>query len=353
MSSRSCRVVKLPFQLLFLLLLITAGCGKNIESEVQTKSTERESPATESTGTPIAKASPRVVTDGLNRQVKLSRVPERIVSLAPKNTEELFAIGAGDRVVGVTSYCNFPTEARQRDQIGGFSSKSISLEKIVSLKPDLVVSAGEIHGPIVAELDRLEIPVMALNAESLDDLFRELKLLGTVVGCEEQATQLADRLQNRVRAVRDVSETIPQEKRASVFYMTWEEPLTAAGPSSYLGQMIQICGGANIFDDVTTRYPQISEEVLIDRNPEVILAASMGSMQRSVEGLRAKANWAELKAVRSGRIYLLDSDLVSRCGPRIVDALEDMAHALYPDKFPPRVSPANAQDRTLDGALPP
>ena len=116
-----------------------------------------------------------------------ARPPSRIVSLAPKNTEELFAIGAGSQVVGVTSYCNFPIEARQREQVGGFSSKSISLEKVVALHPDLVVSAGDIHTPIIAELDRLEHPVMALAAETVDELYVELKSLATLVGRETDA----------------------------------------------------------------------------------------------------------------------------------------------------------------------
>ncbi|MBI1895017.1 MAG: ABC transporter substrate-binding protein [Acidobacteria bacterium] len=335
--------------LLFLWLFAAAGCGTRLEPAAPTKSKEDLEIPDAAPSEPSHNEAPRTVTDSLHRKVTLPRRPERIVSLAPKNTEELFAVGAGDRVVGVTSYCNYPPESREREKIGGFSSKSISLEKIVSLQPELVVAAGRIHEPIIAELDRLDIPVVALGAESFDELFRELKMLGTLVGREKATGPLIERLRSRVRAIQEIAETIKPEKRVTAFYLTWDEPLTAAGPASYVGQMIEICGGANIISDASSQYPQISLEVLIDRNPDVILAASMGSMRRSVESLRAKPDWSNLKAVRNNRVYLLDSDLVSRCGPRLVDALEDMAHALYPERFAERAEAKNARLHNPEG----
>jgi iron complex transport system substrate-binding protein len=164
------------------LVVVAAGCGTSASSPASSSSPPEPEvsladPAAESSST-----FPRTVIDGLNRSVTLVRPPQRIVSLAPKNTEELFALGAGRQVVGVTSYCNYPPEAQQREQIGGFSSKSISLEKVVALRPDLVVSAGEFHGPVIAELDRLNVPVMALAAETVEELYQELQVLGTLVG---------------------------------------------------------------------------------------------------------------------------------------------------------------------------
>ena len=122
------------------------------------------------------------VVDGLGRKVTFPRAPERIVSLAPKNTELLFAIGAGDRVVGVTSFCNYPREAQTRERIGGFSGMSQSLEQIVALKPDLVAAAGELQWPVITELERLGIPIVSLGADSLAGLYRELDLLGHLTG---------------------------------------------------------------------------------------------------------------------------------------------------------------------------
>jgi iron complex transport system substrate-binding protein len=115
--------------------------------------------------------------------------------------------------------------------------------------------------------------------------------------------------------------------------MTWDDPLTAAGPNSYAGQLLELCGATNIISDVSARYPPISHEVLLARNPDVIIAAAMTSRRWTVESLYARTGWENLKAVQQGRLHLLDGDAVSRCGPRLVEVLEAMAHAIYPDRF--------------------
>ena len=141
-------------------------------------------------------------------------------------------------------------------------------------------------------------------------------------------------MQNRVDSVKAVVQTIPKKDRVTVFYMTWDDPLTAAGRKSYAGQMLEICGGVNVISDVSLRYPQISEEALLDRNPDAIIAATMTSNRWSEESLRARPGWEKLNAIQKSRLYLLDGDSVSRCGPRLVEVLEAMAHAIYPDYFP-------------------
>ncbi len=332
-----------------LLLLVAAGCDRSSDPDGIVKSPAVQNHAEGAYLDPVSGAFPRTVIDSLKRKVTIVHRPERIVSLAPKNTEELFAIGAGARVVGVTSYCNYPLEAQQREQIGGFSSKSISLEKVVSLRPDLVVSAGKIHTPIIEELDRLQIPVVALGAESFDELYEDLRTLGTLIGHEQQAIRLVDDMRYRVRAVREVAQTITTSERVSVFYMTWDDPLTAAGPASYAGQMIEICGGINVISDVSARYPQISHEALLDRDPDVIVAATMTTMRWTAESLRTKTGWNDLKALRDGRLHLFDGDAVSRCGPRLVDVLESMAHALYPNRFAPPSEANQVAGRNEDG----
>jgi iron complex transport system substrate-binding protein len=337
------------WQVSLLLVIVAAGCEKAPRPGGAAKSRDSQAPSERVVAKPDSSTFPRTVVDGLKRTVTLDRRPERIVSLAPKNTELLFAVGAGGRLVGVTSYCNYPLEALQREKIGGFSSKSISLEKVVALRPDLVVSAGKIHAPIIAELERLQIPVIALGAESFDDMFEDVRILGTLVGHEQQATQLIEQMQTRVRLVREVGRSIASPERVSVFYMTWDEPLTAAGPGSYAGQMIDICGGANAISDVSTAYPQISQEVLLDRDPDVIIAATMTSLRWTAETLRSKTGWNDLKAVRTGRLHLLDGDAVSRCGPRLVDVLESMAHVLYPHRFPEPSKATEPPDRNEEG----
>jgi cobalamin transport system substrate-binding protein len=291
------------------------------------------------------------VVDGLGRKVTFPRAPERIVSLAPRNTELLFAIGAGDRVVAVTSFCNYPPEARRRERIGGFSSESQSLEQIVALKPDLVVADDEFQWPVITELERLGVPIVSLGAESLAGLYRELDLLGHLTGHENDAARLTEGMKRRVEQVAATARTIKPEQRVTVLYHVWSEPLMTAGPSSYVGELIAICGGINMVGDAREPYPYISQEVLLARDPEVILAPSVEAEPMTVERLRTRPGWSNLRAVRNNRIYLIDGDLISRCGPRLVDALEIMARALYADRFaaladrPPRAGALGEEPR--------
>ena len=276
---------------------------------------------------------PMTVIDALGRKVTIPRVPRRIVSLAPSHTELLFAIGAGDQVVAVTSFCNYPPEAQKRRRIGGFSSESQSLEEIIALEPDLVVAAGEWQWPVIHELERLGISIVSLEAESLADLYCELGLLGRLTGHENDAARLTQAMQRRVERIKTRAQAIPPEQRVTVFYHVWSEPLLTAGPGSFIAELIALCGGLNIVADATQKYPQISQEVLLARDPEVILAPSSGAEPMTIEELRSRPGWNKLRAVRNNRIYLIDGDLISRCGPRLVDALEIMARTLYGDRF--------------------
>ena len=177
------------------------------------------------------------------------------------------------------------------------------------------------------------VPVASLGAESLAGLYRELDLLGRLTGHEDDAARLTNVMKRRVERVVETARTLKPEQRVTVFYHVWSEPLTAAGAGSYIGELIQMCGGINIVSDAKERYPHISQEVLFARNPEVILAPTTEAEPVTVEWLRTRPGWNNLRAVRNNRIYLIDGDLISRCGPRLVDALEVMARAALPRSF--------------------
>lgn len=330
--------IRLPFEFSwYCVAILSAVAGCNPSPPPATDGTSAptiNAVATPANTTPAHDTPPLEVTDFLDRKVTLPGVPKRIVSIAPKNTESLFALGAGDLVVGVTSYCNFPAEAKARDQVGGFSAKSLSLEKILSLQPDLVMAAGELHRPVIEQLEGLKIPVVALAAETFDELYRELRLIGTLTGHAAEAEQLVKGMQQRVAAVQERAQAIPTEERVTVLYQAWDDPFRAAGPASYPGQLIELCGAKNIIADTTDRFPQVSLEVILDRDPDVIVAPTMAGTPITVERLSARAGWGNLKAVRTQRLHVIDGDQVSRCGPRLATALEDMAHAIYPERFP-------------------
>lgn len=279
-------------------------------------------------------AYPTVLTDGLKRTVTLKQSPRRIVSLAPKNTEILFAIGAGDQVVGVTNYCNYPPAAATLPKIGGFSPRSISLESIVSLQPDLVVSAGELQGPVIAELDRLALPTLALAGDTLASLENEISLLGQATGHDDQAAALARQLHGRIQKVRELAGKIAPDQRITVYYQVSDDPLIAAGPTSYIGEAIDLCGGRNIIADTSARFPKISPEIILARDPDVILAPFHLAAGMLAVDPRNRAEWRQLRAITQGRLHWINGDQVARCSPQFIDALEQMAHVLYPQLFP-------------------
>ncbi|MCE1254840.1 MAG: cobalamin-binding protein [Anaerolineae bacterium] len=284
---------------------------------------------------PTAAPAPQGIhlTDNLGRSVNLPSAPQRIISLAPSNTEILFAIGAGKNVVGVTSYCDYPLEAKKLPQIGGFSAKTISIESIIALKPDLVVAYGDQQTSVVEALDESHIAVVVINPQSFDDIYGSISLLGQATGHVSDAETLVASMKARVAAVAEKTASIPAEKRPTVFWEVFDEPLMTTSTHTATGQMIELAGGVNIFSDLKEDYPQISAEEVIKRNPAVIMGPDTHGSKLSIDQLGSRPGWSVIEAVKTGRVYLLDGNISSRSGPRMVDALETAAKMLYPDLF--------------------
>ena len=276
---------------------------------------------------------PVSLTDDLGRAVTLARPPQRIVSLAPSNTEILFAIGAGPQVVGVTDFCDYPPEARRLPRVGGMVPGSLSVERVVSLRPDLVLSVGRLQQPVIDALQRLGIPVFALDPASLEDVYENLRRVGRLTGHPDGAEAVVRTMQQRVDAVRRLVADIPPQRRVRVFYEVWDNPLMTAGPGSFIGQLIELAGGINVFRDVQQDWPQVSLEELVRRDPDVILGPATHGSGLALEQLRRRPGWQNLRAVRTGRVYVVEDDLISRPGPRLVEGLERVARALYPERF--------------------
>lgn len=283
--------------------------------------------------TSAATTGPISVTDDLGRTVTLEAVPQRIVSLAPSVTEILFAVGAGPQVVGTTSFCDFPPEAADLPEIGGFSASSISVEAIVGLEPELVIAGSARQQPIAEQLAQLGIPVVVLAPDSFDAVYSSILQVGTLSGTSDQAAQVVAAMQARVTAVTDVVATIPADSRPSVYWEVTDEPLMAAGPNNFIDQMIGLVGATNIFADASEAYPQINAETVFERDPQVILGPDSHGAALTLEAITARPGWADVQAVRDGRVYILDGNIVSRPGPRLADALELLAATLYPDSF--------------------
>ncbi|HEX77820.1 MAG TPA: cobalamin-binding protein [Dehalococcoidia bacterium] len=277
-----------------------------------------------------AKDFPLEITDQLDRTVRLEKIPERIISLASSNTEILFALGLGDRVVGVTKYCDFPPEARQKEQIGGFSTPDI--EKVVSLSPDLIVAASIHQKKIIPELERRNLPVIALAPKTLSDVLEAITLMGRISGRVDEAKRLVEDMQGRIDRVTSLTEGLSSQDRPRVFYISWHDPLRTVGGDKLHNELIRVAGGENIFGDVTG-YPTVDLEIVLERDPQVIVASSgHGSAGRSpFQWAISEPRLKGTEALKLGRVYEVDADIVSRPGPRIVQGLEAMLQFIHPE----------------------
>lgn len=284
------------------------------------------SPPKEATSFPIE------ITDQLGRVVKLDRVPQRIISLAPSNTEILFALGLGDRIVGVTDYCDYPPEAKEKPSIGGFSTPNI--EKLVALSPDLILATSIHEGRIIPQLEERGMTVLALAPKTLDEVLEAITLVGETIGKEEKASELVAAMQDRIKAVTDKTDTLPQNQRPRVFYITWHDPLMTAGLGTHHDELIRKAGGTNIAQDLTG-YADISLEAVIEANPEVMIAGvGMGTgKDLPFQFVATEPRLRNTDARQNNRLYKIDTDLCSRPGPRIVDALEKFAEFIHPELF--------------------
>lgn len=277
---------------------------------------------------------PKTITDQLGRKTRLEREPERIISLAPAHTEILFAIGAGDKVVGVTAYCNYPPEAAECEKVGGFAGHEISVERIISLRPDVVFSSGGYHTQLIEQLAKLDIPAIALEPTSFGEIYKTIELLGHATGHTKQAKQVVRETQARVEAVQDAIGD--DSHRPTVLYVVQAQPLMTVGSRSFISELIRLAGGRNIFDDVDADYPAINQEAVISRDPEIIVLPSHGTEYGDLDQLTKRAGWESLRAVTGGRVYKVDGDLMVRTSPRIVEGLEHLAAKLFPERFAPK-----------------
>lgn len=264
----------------------------------------------------------------------LSAQPRRIVSTAPSFTETVYAIGAGDRVVGVSVHCHFPKEVESVAKVGTYIRPNV--EAIVRLKPDLVLVHKE-QPEVAAQLKRLGITILALTNTSLDDTFTSIREVGAALGMTAQATRLEQSIRGRLETLR---RTTSRQPRKNLLFVVGRTPgrlegLVAVGKGSFLNELIAFAGGRNALADSLVTYPRISVEAVLRIDPEVIV--DMGDMADTVGVTEAHKQdvvklWqrqADLRAVRSGRVYAVAADIFVVPGPRIAEAAEAFAKMMH------------------------
>ena len=263
------------------------------------------------------------VFDDLGRLVAINGTPQRIISLAPSNTEILFALGLGEKVVGVTDWCDYPPEALEKEKVGGYDTPDI--EKIVALNPDLILVAHGTPIDVINTMDGLGLTVFGIKSTDLDDVLNDIRTVGEITDKEVEAYALTSEMESRIEAVTDQTEEL--EERPRVFYIVWHDPLWTAGSETFIHELIEKAGGVNICQNITG-YTTISIEQVVARNPEVIIASEF-----SYAWAMSETSLNSTDARQNGRIYQGDDDLVQRPGPRLVEGLEWFAHFIHPEIF--------------------
>ena len=290
--------------ILMICLMLLAGCSGNADTTVGEDS--------------------KMFKDVLGREVEIKETPERIISLTPAVTEILFELGLDERIIGVTEYCNYPEAALKKPKMGDFANPNVEL--IVDAEPQIVFVAAGVQMELIKRLEQLGITVFCLDAESVDQVIKNIQMTGEIMGVPEAAQKLTSEMQAKVDAV---VLKVKDQERPVVFFEVWDEPLMSAGPGTFINSLIELAGGQNLAGDADTRFPQLSMEVLFERDPDVYIANDFHKQS----DIMARPGYENLTAVKTDRVHIIDDDLVTLPGPRVVLGLEEMARIIHPELF--------------------
>ena len=316
--------------LLFALMLLIgalAGCGSNAE-----QSNAKETKNTETVQQAEVKF-PVTITDGTGQEVTIESKPEKIVSLIPSNTEIAYGLGLEEQIVGVSDFDNFPEEVAEKEKIGGME---FNLEKIISMKPDLVLAHASSAHSSEAGLQQLKdtgITVLVVNdAKTFDEVYESISMIGTASGEKEKADAMIADMKKKIEEIKTKAQEIKEEERKSVFVEVSPAPeVYAAGKNTFIDEMLQIIHAENTVTE--EGWPKLDSEAIIKSNPEVIITTHGYYTPEPVKNVTSREGWDKITAVKENRVFDVHSDKVTRTGPRLTEGVEELAKAVYPDDF--------------------
>ena len=255
-------------------------------------------------------------------------LPKRIISLTPATTEILFALGLGDEIIAVSSYCTWPLGAKKKEKVGSFSSPNI--EKIITLKPDLVFVTGMEQAHLMAILSSLNIKYISVDPKNIDELVDSIKEIGAVTGKTDQAAAVNKNIKDALTKIgKSVSRTRPSQ-RPKIYMEIWYDPIMSPGKGSFVDDMIRQAGGINMTSDLRRSYSRIDPEEVIFRNPDRIILAYMKSDSWVNENFSKRLGWENVKAVRADKIFIgINPDIILRPGPRVAQGLIELNERFY------------------------
>lgn len=248
--------------------------------------------------------------------------PQRILSLAPSITEILYALGLADRIVGVTRNCNYPPECAKKVRVGDIY---LDYEQVIKLKPDLIVSEDTVRQEAAKKLKGLGFRVLSVRCRTLEDFKASLALIGQATQTEEESRRILAAMERTIQGVKDKIKAIPSSQRPRVFVEIWNEPLMTAGKGTIISELVELAGGVNIGNELGDGFPRLSQETLVSRNPDIIVLTTSAR-----EDVLKRKPLKEVKAVKGGRVYKIDPDILVRPSPRLTQGLIQLARWFYP-----------------------
>ncbi|UOE55709.1 ABC transporter substrate-binding protein [Bacillus sp. CMF12] len=307
---------------------VLAGCGESAEQPKEEKKVEEgQNAGGEATAFPVT------IKDALDNEIVIESKPERIVSMIPSNTEIAFELGLGEEVVGVSDFDNYPPEATEKEKIGGME---FNVEKIISLNPDLVLAHASSAHNSEAGLQQLRdagVTVLVVNdAKSFDQVFESIEMVGTAAGEKDKAEQLVSDMKSKLEEIKTKAQGIKEEDRKSVFVEVSPAPeIYTAGTKTFMDEMLSAINAENIITE--EGWPKMDPEAIIERNPDVIITTHGYYTEDAVGNVMSRDGWQDITAVKNKQVADVDSDMVTRSGPRIIEGVEELAKAVYPDVF--------------------
>ncbi|WP_223068980.1 ABC transporter substrate-binding protein [Paenibacillus caui] len=321
--------------LIALMLVITAGCGTNNKtndaaSPSASAAQSQDTPASASAEAQQHTSYPLVLKDASGTEVTFDAAPARIVSIAPSETEMLFALGLDEQIVGVSDNDDYPEAAKSKPKMGGWQ---INTEAIVAAKPDVVFAAGITSDDTIKALRKLGIKVFQFNPKTVDAVIQDVEQYGQITDHQAEAKQVTDKMKAELAQVTEKIKSVSTDQKKKVYIEF--SPGWTVGKGEFMDEMITLAGGVNVAADATGWY-EINEENIIKANPDVILYSKNVVDQNSKtldQIIKARAGWDQITAIKENRVVALDDNLLSRTGPRITEGLIEVAKAIYPDLF--------------------
>jgi iron complex transport system substrate-binding protein len=322
-----------------LLISIGVGCTSNSNTVSQSNQmNQTEQPSAQSSPTSSSKADPVpsfpvTVVDMLGRTVVIKKLPQRIVSLAPSNTELLFSLNLDDRIVGVTDYCDYPESAKTKPRVASYNTPN--MEKITSIEPDLIIAESIHEKTALPALEKLGFTVVVLKATSINGILDNIELVGKITGKTQKAASLISDIKTKIDSVTSRMKTLDSGSKPRLLYVIWSQPLWSMGSKTFTNDLFTAAGAVNIFTSEFEGSRIVSLESVITANPQIIIVSGMGtSGEKTFSAIKNEPRLQVTDAIKNNRIYRIsNSNIIERPGPRIVDGLQELSKLIHPEIF--------------------